>query len=105
MGDLNSQLLILILITILISGIISFYLTKNLSKLFSKKINKVNYTKLSIGVLILLGTVILFVSNFLGLFILIISTLIGIYCNSLGVRKTLMMGCLMVPTILLYLGI
>ena len=92
---------------ILASGffVLSFSLTKNLAKLFSKKINKVNYSKLSIIILILLGIVILLVSGFLGLLVLIIFTLLGIYCNSLGVRKTLMMGCLMIPTILLYLGV
>jgi len=103
-GNLNIQLLILILIVMLISGIISFYWAKHLAKTFSKQINKINYTKLSLGIIILLVIMVGLLCGFLGLFVLILSTALGIYCNSLGVRKTLMMGCLMVPTIILYLS-
>lgn len=103
-GDLNIHLLILILIVMLITGIISFYLTKQLAKTFSKIINKINYTKLSLGIIILLIIMVGLLCSWKGLLVLILSTALGIYCNSLGVRKTLMMGCLMVPTILLYLG-
>lgn len=102
-GILNTNLLILILIVILISGIISFFLTNYLAKFFSQKINKINYTKLSIITLIILATLTILVSGFLGLIVLIISTLTGIYCISLKVRRTQMMGCLLIPTILLYL--
>lgn len=104
-GTITFQLLILILTVILISGIISFYLTKFLAKSFSKHINKISYSKLSTIILILLVVIVTSISGFLGLWVLIISTMLGIYCNSLGVRKTLMMGCLLIPTVLLYLGI
>ncbi len=104
-GSFNQNLLILILAIVLISGIISFFLTDYLARFFSKKINKINYTNLSKITLMILCLTIFFVSGILGLLVLIISTLTGIYCISLGVRKTLMMGCLMIPTILLYSGI
>lgn len=103
MGSLTIQILILILIVTLISGIISFYLTRKLAKIFANKINKINYTKISLAIILLLIIITLLVSGFLGLFILVISSLLGVYLNSLGTRKTLMMGCLMIPTILLYL--
>jgi len=102
-GTLNLNLLILILIIILISGIISFFLTKNLAKFFSQKIHKINYTKISIATLIFLSIIVLLVSNFLGLIIFIISTILGIFCIHLKVRRTNMMGCLLIPTIILYL--
>jgi len=99
--DLNT--LILILIIVLISGIISFFITKILAKYFSKKINKINYTKLSIATLILLIIIIFLISGIFGLIVFIASTFTGIYCISLGVRRTSMMGCLLLPVIILYL--
>jgi len=97
------KVLILILFTVLISGLISFFLMKKLSIFFSQKINKINYTKLSIITLCILVLIVLLISGFLGFIAFIISTFTGIYCISLGVRRTQMMGCLLFPTIILYL--
>src|SRR3972149_635106 len=102
-GIPSEKILILILIVALISGIISFFLTKKLSAFFSKKMNKINYTKLSISTLIVLVAVVFLISGFLGLLAFAISAFTGIYCISLGVRRTQMMGCLLLPTIVLYL--
>jgi putative membrane protein len=104
-GTLSWKLLILLLFVVLISGIISFFLTKVLTKMFSQKISKINYSVLSIGTLIFLTIVVFIFSGFLGLLILVASTFTGIYFNSLPVKKTHMMGCLLVPTIIYYLGI
>jgi len=100
---LTPQTLTLILIVVLISGIISFFLTIYLTKFFSQKIEKVNYTLLCFITLSILIIITLLISGILGIIILIISTITGIYCISLGVKKTQMMGCLLVPTILFYL--
>ena len=100
---LSLNLLILILIIVLISGIISFFLTKYLAKLFAEKIGKFNYTIVSIITLLVLILIVFFVSGFLGLIVLTASTFTGIYCISLKVKRTHMMGCLLIPTILLYL--
>jgi len=102
-GILSWKNLLILLIAILISGIISFFLTKFLTKFLSQRINKINYSILSIATLIFLVIIVFIFSGFLGEIILIASTLTGIYCNSLGVKKTHMMGCLLIPTILFYL--
>ncbi|MBI3622903.1 tripartite tricarboxylate transporter permease [Candidatus Pacearchaeota archaeon] len=102
-GIPSTPTLILILFTMLFSGIISFFLTKKLSIFFSENINKINYTKLSIATLIILGIVVIIVSGFFGLLIFAISTFTGVYCISSGTRRTTMMACLLLPTILLYL--
>ena len=100
---ITPQILTLIIFTIIISGIISFFTTKQLAKLISLKIHKVNYAKISIATLIILFLIVLAISKFTGLLVLIISTLTGIYCINSKVRRTNMMGCLIVPTIVLYL--
>jgi len=102
-GILETNVLILIIFIVFISGIISFFLIKKLAEFFSKKINKINYSLLSFIILIILIIVVFLISGFFGLIVLIVSTLTGIYCISLGVKRTNMMGCLLIPTILFYL--
>ncbi|MCK5149749.1 tripartite tricarboxylate transporter permease [Candidatus Pacearchaeota archaeon] len=102
-GELNPKILFLILVVVLISGVISFFITISLAKFFSQKITKINYTITSTITLIFLGIIVFLVSSFLGLIVLIISTFAGIYCISLKVKRTNMMGCLLIPTIVLYL--
>ena len=103
LGSITENILILIIVAIIISGIISFFIVKYITIFFSQKMEKVNYTKISIVTLILLVIIVFLVSGFFGLAVLIISTLTGIYSISLKVRRTNMMGCLIVPVILFYL--
>ena len=93
----------IILITILISGIISFFLTIYISKLIAKNINKFNYKYLSIIILSILTTFSLIFSGFLGLIVFIVSCSLGLTTILIGIRRTHLMGCLMIPTILFYL--
>lgn len=103
LGGLSWQILTLALGVIIISGIISFFLVGFLAKFFSQKMRKVNYVLLSTITLLLLVIIVFLVSGFLGFLILIASTFTGIYSISLGVRRTNMMGCLLIPTIIFYL--
>lgn len=100
---LNSQTLILILIVTLISGILAFLITKKLSEKISEKINRINYTKISIITLSILLILVLLISSISGLIVFSTATLTGIYSIKLGVKRTFMMGCLLIPTILFYL--
>ena len=102
-GTISLKLIILILIIILITGIISFFLTIFLAKNFSKRINKINYSLLSKITIIILVSLVTLLSGFKGLFVLTISSITGIYSIMLKVKRTNMMGCLLIPTILLYL--
>ncbi|MEK6917500.1 MAG: tripartite tricarboxylate transporter permease [Nanoarchaeota archaeon] len=102
-GSLDKNILILILATSFMAGVISFFLTSFLAKRFIKIFAKINYTKLQYFVIIFITLVVILFSGFLGLIIFIISTLTGFYCISLGVRRTNMMACLLIPTIILYL--
>lgn len=101
-GILSWKVFILILFTVIISGIISFYLTFFLAEFFAKRLHKINYTKLSIATIVLLCILIFAVSGPIGFIVLIASTLTGIFAISLDIKRTNMMGCLLIPTILLY---
>ncbi len=101
-GSLSWKNLTIILFAILLSGILSFFLVKTLAKIFSQKIHRINYSKLSIITLVFLVTIVFLFSGFIGILILISSTLVGIYANSFPVKKTQMMGCLLIPTLIYY---
>jgi putative membrane protein len=102
-GTIDLKTTILIISIILISGIIAYYLAEFIARFSSKNIQKIDYIKLSIGTIIFISILTIIVSKFLGLMVLIISTITGIFCISLKVRRTNMMGVLMIPTILFYL--
>jgi putative membrane protein len=102
-GEMNLNILILIILVCLISGILSFFLTKYISIKFLNLIEKINYKQLSIWMVIFLSGMVLVLSGISGFLVFIISTATGIYCIQLNVKRTQMMGCLLIPTILLYL--
>ena len=102
-GTPTTSTLILILAVVFLSGIISFFLTDILAKIFVKRISKIKYSAISCITIIILLIIVFLVSGFLGTIILIVATFTGIYCISLNVRRTNMMGCLLIPTIILYL--
>jgi putative membrane protein len=97
------QNIFLITFIILISGIISFFLGIFIAKIFSRIISKINYSLLSIVILFFLVLITYLLSGTLGLLILLVSTSLGLTCIYLGVRRTHLMGCLLLPTLLLYL--
>ncbi len=102
-GIPSSKIFILILITALISGIASYFLSLKLGKIFLKIINHFNYSKISIFILILLIIITFIFSGIFGLMVLTASASMGIYGILSGVRRTNLMGCLLVPTILYYI--
>ena len=92
-----------ITISIIISGIFAFIISIFIAKYFSKIITKISYTKLSLSIFIFLTIIITLFSGIIGLIIYITSTALGISCILLGIKRTSLMGCLLIPTILIYL--
>lgn len=101
--NLTNKDLILIIITLLIAGIVSFFLTKKIAKFSINKVQKINYSKVVTITLIFLVILVTLISGWKGLLVLITATITGLYCISLNVRRTIMMGCLLIPVILFYL--
>ena len=94
--------LILITLVIILSGIASFFLTLYIARFFSKLISKVNYAILSFNIILILIVITFLISSWLGLLVLFISTLLGLLCIYVGVRRTHMLGSLIIPAIILY---
>jgi len=78
-------------------------ITLKISKFFSKRIHKINYAKISLAVLIFLVFIVILTGGFFGGFIFLIATLIGLTCINLEVRRSFLMGSLLLPTIIFYL--
>jgi putative membrane protein len=102
-GNLDKSFFFLVIMAAIAAGIISYFLTIWMTKKISSKIEKINYTVISIIVICFLAVLVTAISGFLGLLVMITSTMTGIYCISSGVRRTNMMGCLVIPTLVLYL--
>jgi len=100
---LTFEHLLIILTIITLSGTLSFFLSLSIGKIISKKINTINYSKISIIVLMILTFFIILLTKYLGLIIFITSTSLGICCILIGVKRSNLMGCLLLPTILFYL--
>jgi putative membrane protein len=95
--------LIYIFIAIIISATISIFLAIKFSKVFARNIHKINYSKISVGVLILITFLVLYFTGFLGLLIFATATLLGLTSIILEVRRGFLMGSLLIPTIIFYL--
>jgi putative membrane protein len=101
--QINFQDLTTILITIAIASIIAIPLTLQISKIFAKNIHKIPYTKISIIILILLTTITIYFSGFLGLLVFITATFLGLTAIEFQTRRSFLMGAILIPTILFYL--
>jgi len=94
---------LLILSSILIASILSFYLTKCIGKFVAKNISEIDYSRILIASLVILIAMVIIFSGIIGLAIFIVSTLVGITCLKMNVRRSNLMGILLIPLILIYI--
>ena len=92
-----------IIITIIIlSGFLSFFITLFLSRIFSKNIHRFNYRVLSLIILLFISFLVSFFSGINGFVIFLSSLFLGLSAVLLGVRRIVLMGCLMIPSMIYY---
>ncbi|MBS3102662.1 tripartite tricarboxylate transporter permease [Candidatus Woesearchaeota archaeon] len=97
--DIN--VLISFLAVALVAGCIATFLALYISRIFSAIMNKLNYSALSIAIIIFIAAMVLYFSGFTGFLILVAATLIGLIPNIIDVSRSNSMACLLVPIILL----
>jgi len=95
--------LLIIFAVIIISSILSFFLTIFIGRFGAKNISRFNYKYISIIILLFLIIIVLFFSGLIGFLIFTTSTATGLIAIITGIRRTHLMGSLMLPSILLYL--
>lgn len=103
MTTITNQTFILIFTVSIISAIISIPIAISVSKLMAKNIHKINYKKMSILIILIIASISIFISGTIGLLVLITSTALGLFCQELGIKKSFLMGSILIPTIIFYL--
>ena len=99
---INFEQLLIFLFAALIAGCLATSLTLYFAKIFSRWIVKVNYRMLCLSVIAFVTLMVIYFSGFVGALILITSTAIGIIPALLGVKRSMAMGCLLLPVILFF---
>ncbi len=97
--------LFLILVVVAFAGVLSFFWGIFIAKQVTKKINHLDYKKLSIFVLVVILIVNLIFTNLYGLIVLVTSTALGIFTILSGARRINLMGSLLIPTIIFYVSL
>ncbi|MBI1936378.1 tripartite tricarboxylate transporter permease [Candidatus Woesearchaeota archaeon] len=87
----------------LVAGGIAAFLTLYVSRVFSSVMGKINYSLLSIGIILFVISMVIYFSGPIGLIILITATAIGLVPNIVNVSRSSSMACLLVPIILVNL--
>ena len=103
LGGVGQKEMILFLATALIVGGIATILTVKLSKIFAETIQKVNYVKIILSIIILIIILTFLFDTWIGLIILITATAIGLTASQLGVGKNHLMGTLILPVALFFI--
>ncbi len=98
--SISTGMLILFLAVALIAGGIATFLTLYVSKIFSRVMNKINYSLLSIAIIIFIALMVFYFSGIIGILILLVSVSIGLVPNIINVSRANAMACLIVPVIL-----
>ena len=94
--------LVLILVSV-ITAIICYWLVNKTANGISRRISRVNYMQLNIGLLLFIIIIVLIINGWAGLIILITATMIGITANEYKVNQNHLMAALIVPTLIYYL--
>ena len=103
LGNLTFNNFLIFISTSLIAAAIATLITIKLSKIFSNILSRVNYKYLCLTIILTIILLVLVLTKFTGFFILLISSSIGILPQLKGVKRSQMMGCLILPVILYYL--
>ncbi|MAG08596.1 hypothetical protein CMO89_03920 [Candidatus Woesearchaeota archaeon] len=96
-----SELLVL-LCAALIAGCVAAFLALRIGRVFSRLVTKVKYSYLCISIIALITILVFYFSSWIGLLVLFVSTAIGLIPSLVGVKKSLAMGCLLLPVILFF---
>lgn len=100
---LNLNNYYLLLFTGFLACTLSAYLLIKSSKWFSERIHWFDNNKTRILIISFVAFLTLHFNGLTGLLILTISTILGYYCTKNNIRKSQLLGCLVIPTITFYI--
>jgi putative membrane protein len=94
--------LVILLIAVIISGMIAFHLALAIGRLVAERINMVPYRLLLRGIIISIISLVILFNGPMGLTVLVIATATGIVPQVIGVRRSHLMGVLLIPVMFYY---
>jgi putative membrane protein len=95
--------ILIIIAAVIISGGLASIASLFIARIFAKNISKISYRKISYFILAFLTLIVILFSGFLGLLIFITTTFLGLFVVLSGIRRTHLMGVLILPAIIFYL--
>ncbi|WP_158057274.1 tripartite tricarboxylate transporter permease [Halorussus halophilus] len=90
----------LLLASALLAGIAGFALVLLVGDRYLRVVGSIDYTKLSVAILLLLGTLSWLFAGLLGVVVLVVATLVGLVPAQFGARRVHLMGVLLGPLLL-----
>jgi putative membrane protein len=102
-GYIDYATFVLFLAVICVAGILSYLIVLLIGAYAAEAFGKINYRWMNRSVLLFLGALCLLMTGAGGLAIFLIAASIGMACQLMSVRKTCLMGVLLVPCILYFL--
>ncbi|OPY25627.1 MAG: Tripartite tricarboxylate transporter TctA family protein [Methanocella sp. PtaU1.Bin125] len=102
-GMISFEGLVLFLAVICVAGALSYLLTLMTGSYAAGVFSRVNYRWLNRGVLLFLGAMCLLMTGAAGMAIFLMAAAVGMAAHILNVRKTCLMGVLLLPCILYFL--
>ncbi|MEF8873502.1 MAG: tripartite tricarboxylate transporter permease [Candidatus Thermoplasmatota archaeon] len=99
------NLFLLLLFSVIVSGTVAHLLTLTLGKIFAGVHKKIEYSKMSKGIIVFLLILMILLSGPLGLMIGVIATSIGLIPPLYGLRRVHLMGCIIFPIMLFLLNL
>jgi len=102
--DFGIWTMALIIFTGLSAAFISGIITLGLAKVMLKRVSAMDYRKMTMGVIVFLLLMIIILSGLPGMVAAFTGTLIGVLAIRLGIKRSHMMGFLIVPTIIYFAG-
>jgi len=98
-------LLATLLLSAALAAIVAYPLTIGFSRLAARRIHRVRYDLLARAILGVLAVLILVLAGAAGVMVAVIAGVLGLVPPLAGVKRVHLMGCLIVPVVLLYLGV
>jgi putative membrane protein len=95
--------LVYLLMFLVLAGGLSYFLTLYIGKIFAKQFTHIPYTKLLLGTILFVLTLVFLFTGVMGLVVLFTAICIGFLPVCWGVRRSHCMGVLMIPIILYFL--
>jgi putative membrane protein len=105
LGGITAGEVYFMLLIATLSCFLSSIITLRLGSGFLKAVERMDYRKMNLGVVVVVFSLVALLSGLSGVMIMSLTALMGLSCAYLGVKKMYMMGFLLLPTMLYYSGL